>query len=79
MPNVGAPDCMDIDDANDPKMTGDPGRTIWQNAMPASASAKVWVAAPATVTGDIAPARMKGVIRHAWLFSAYTLADPNMA
>ena len=27
VPNVGAPDCIDIDDANDPNTTGAPGRT----------------------------------------------------
>ena len=29
VPNVGAPDCIDIDDANEPKTTGAPGRTNW--------------------------------------------------
>ena len=70
VPNVGAPVCIDMDDANDPKMTGAPGRTIWQNAMPARASARVCVAAAATVTGAMAPARMNGVTRTIWLFSA---------
>jgi len=70
VPNVGAPDCIDIDDANEPKMTGAPGRTIWQNAIPARASARVWVACAATVTGAIAPPRMNGVISITWLFSA---------
>ena len=45
-------------------MTGAPGRTIWQKAIPASASASVWVACAATVTGAIAPPRMNGVIEH---------------
>ena len=40
------------------------------NAMPASASASVCVAVPATVTGDIAPARMKGVTMQAWFARA---------
>ena len=70
VPKVGAPVCIDIDDANEPKMTGAPGRTIWQNAMPARASARVWVADAATVTGAIAPPRMNGVISMIWLFSA---------
>ncbi len=39
-------------------------------ARPASASASVCVAVPATVTGDIAPARMKGVTMQAWLARA---------
>ncbi len=51
-------------------MTGAPGRTIWQNAIPASASARVWVACAATVTGAIAPPRMNGVMSMIWLFSA---------
>ena len=47
-------------------------------ARPASASASVCVAVPATVTGDIAPARMKGVTMQAWLARAYTLSAPSM-
>jgi hypothetical protein len=38
--------------------------------MPASASASVWVAVPATVAGLMAPARMNGVISTAWLACA---------
>jgi len=49
VPNVGAPVCMLIELANEPKMTGAPGRTIWVNAMPASASASVCTATPALV------------------------------
>ena len=67
MPKVGAPVCIDIDEANEPKITGAPGRTSWTKAIPASASAKVCAATPATVVGAIAPARMNGVIRQAWL------------
>src|SRR6187455_3788135 len=78
VPNVGAPVCIDIDDANDPKMTGAPGRTIWQKAMPASASARVCVADAATVTGAIAPPRMNGVMSMIWLAAAYARADPSM-
>jgi hypothetical protein len=70
VPKVGAPDCIEIDDAKLPRMTGAPGRTSWTKAMPASASASVWAHVPATVTGDIAPARMNGVISVAWLASA---------
>ena len=50
----------------------------WQNAIPASASASVWVAAPTTVAGLIAPARMNGVISTAWLASAYAFAAPSI-
>ena len=70
MPNVGAPVCIDIDDANEPKTTGAPGRTSCTKVMPASASASVCAATPAVVTGAIAPARMNGVMRQAWLFAA---------
>ena len=38
--------------------------------MPASASAKVCVAVPATVTGAIAPAKMNGVTRQPWFARA---------
>ena len=70
MPNVGAPVCMDIDEANEPNTTGAPGRISCVKALPAKASARVCAATPATVTGAIAPARMNGVMMHAWLFSA---------
>ena len=70
VPNVGAPDCIDIDEANDPNTTGAPGRTHCTYAIPAIASASVWVAAPAAVAGDIAPARMNGVMITAWFASA---------
>ena len=70
VPKVGAPDCIEIEDAKLPRITGAPGRTSWTKAMPASASASVCAAVPATVTGDIAPARMNGVMSVAWLASA---------
>src|SRR5580765_7960439 len=78
VPNVGAPDCIDIELAKLPRTTGAPGRTSWTNVIPPSASASVWAAAPATVTGDIAPARMNGVISVAWLASAYARAAPSI-
>src|SRR5882757_5923351 len=78
VPKVGAPDCIEIDDAKLPRTTGVPGFTSCTNAMPAMASASVCAVAPATVTGDMAPARMNGVIRQAWLLRAYTLAAPSM-
>ena len=62
MPKVGAPVCIDMDEANDPNTMGAPGLTSWTNAIPASASARVWAATPATVTGAMAPARMNGLI-----------------
>src|SRR2546426_5693097 len=70
VPNVGAPDCIDRELANEPRTTGAPGRTSWTNAMPPSASARVWAATPAAVTGAIAPARMNGVMIVAWFASA---------
>ena len=70
MPNVGAPDCIDIDDANDPNTTGAPGRTSCTYVMPAIDSASVCAAAPATVAGLMAPARMNGVMITAWFASA---------
>ena len=47
-----------------PKITGAPGRTSWVRAAPASTSASTWASVPATVTGLMAPARMKGVTMH---------------
>jgi hypothetical protein len=78
IPNVGAPVCIDIELANEPNTTGAPGFTSCTNVMPARASARVCAATPATVTGAIAPARMKGLIMVAWLDRAYASADPSM-
>jgi hypothetical protein len=55
VPKVGAPDCIEIDEAKLPRTTGAPGFTSCANDMPARASASVCAAVPATVTGDIAP------------------------
>ncbi len=70
MPKVGAPDCIEIDEAKLPRMTGQPGLISCTVAMPTSASARVTVQVPTAVTGDIAPDRMKGVVRQAWLLRA---------
>src|SRR5262249_35745670 len=70
--------CIEIDDAKLPSTTGAPGATSCTNAMPDNASASVWAAVPATVTGDIAPARMNGVMIVAWFARAYTLAAPTI-
>ena len=61
---------MDMEDEKVPKTTGAPGLTIWIKAMPARASASICVTVPVTVTGDIAPASMKGEITVAWLWRA---------
>src|SRR5262249_10754005 len=78
-PNVGAPDCIDSDDANDPKTIGQPGRTSCTNVMPAIASARVCAQAAAVVTGAMAPDSMNGVTRTPWLAFAYSRAEPIIA
>ncbi len=70
MPKVGAPDCIEIDEAKQPNTTGAPGLTSCAKAAPASTSASTWVSVPATVTGDMAPARMNGVMIVAWFARA---------
>src|SRR5579859_5209348 len=40
-PNVGAPDCIDNEDAKLPRTTGAPGLTSCASVIPASASASV--------------------------------------
>ncbi len=70
VPKVGAPDCMESDEAKLPMTTGAPGLTSCASAMPASDSASVCATVPATVTGDMAPARMNGVTIVAWLARA---------
>ena len=61
---------MEIDEAKQPNSTGAPGRQSCVSAAPASTSASTCVSVPATVTGDMAPARMKGVTMVAWLARA---------
>src|SRR5690349_24982437 len=70
VPNVGAPDCIEIELAKLPRTTGAPGRTSWTNAIPPIAPASVWAQTPAAVTAALAPARMHGVMSVAWLASA---------
>src|SRR5262245_54221246 len=41
VPKVGAPDCIDNEDAKLPITTGAPGLTSWANVIPASDSASV--------------------------------------
>ena len=48
-------------------MKGLPGRTIWVNIRPTSASAFCCESAPASVIGAIAPASVNGVTQTAWL------------
>ena len=67
VPKAGAPDFISTLEVKPPYTTGEPGRTIWQNAMPASASAFCCASAPAIVTGAIAPASVNGVITMIWL------------
>src|SRR2546430_15358428 len=74
VPKVGAPDCIEIELANDPSTTGAPGRTSCTNGIPASASARGWAQTPAAVTGDIAPARRDGRINVGRLFPGSTRA-----
>ena len=59
---------MEIDEAKVPNSTGAPGRINWVKDAPASTSASTCVNVPATVTGLMAPARMKGVTMQAWLW-----------
>ena len=61
---------METLEAKLPSTTGAPGFTNCTKAIPASASASVWAHVPATVTGDMAPAKMKGVMMVAWLARA---------
>ena len=46
VPNVGAPDCIDIELAKRPEHDRAPGRTSWTKVIPPSASASVCVAEP---------------------------------
>ncbi len=70
MPKVGAPDCIDTDEAKLPRITGQPGLINCTVAMPTRASARVTVQVPSAVTGAMAPASMNGVTRQAWLLRA---------
>ena len=66
MPNVGAPDCMDMEEAKTPKTTGAPLRQSCVVAAPTSTSASTCASVPACETGLMAPDRMKGVTIVAW-------------
>src|SRR5262245_53926352 len=70
VPKVGAPDCIEIDEAKVPNNTGAPGRMSWVKEAPAKTSARTWVSVAATGTGLMAPARMNGVTMQAWLLCA---------
>ena len=72
VPNVGEPDCMSMLERKDPKITGVPGRISWERAMPESASVICCTRAAGTVTGDIAPIRMKGVSTTGWPAAEYS-------
>ena len=78
VPNVGAPDCIEIEDAKLPNTTGVPGFIICAKAMPLIASASVCARTPIGVTGAIAPDRIKGVVITAWFERAYSLRAPNI-
>src|SRR4029079_4148208 len=78
VPNVGAPDCIDIDDANEPNTTGAPGRTRSTHVPQTIVSPSVCPAARATVAGLMAPARMNGVMITGWFASAYARAAPSI-
>ena len=78
VPKVGAPVAIETAAAKVPKTTGVPGLISCVSEIPAKASAKICVTVPVTVTGDMAPAKMKGEITVAWLLRAYTFSDPNM-
>ena len=70
MPKAGAPDCIEMEVAKVPKMTGAPGRHSCEKASATCASASTWESVPATVTGDMAPPTMKGETMVAWLARA---------
>ncbi len=77
-PKVGAPDCIEIELPKVPNTTGAPLRTSWVVAMPTRASARICATVPATVTGLIAPERMKGETTQAWPAAAYTFRAPSI-
>jgi hypothetical protein len=78
VPNDGEPDCMSVFDRNEPNTTGEPGRTVWTRAMPASASAICWTSVAGIDTGDIAPISRNGVMISAWPARAYSISALSM-
>ena len=74
VPKAGAPERMSTLEVKPPYITGTPGRTIWARTIPAIASACCWASAPASVTGDMAPARVKGVMTLTWPCSASVIS-----
>ena len=73
VPKAGAPERMSTLEVKPPYITGTPGRTIWVSTMPSIASACCCTSAPASVTGLMAPASVKGVITFTWPCSAMVM------
>jgi hypothetical protein len=73
VPKAGAPDFMSTFDVNPPYTNGAPGRVNCDSARQASASAFCSTRAPASVTGAMAPARVKGVTTQTWLRRAISM------
>ncbi len=78
VPKAGAPDRMSTFEVKPPYITGTPGRTICVSTIPAIASACCCTSAPASVTGLIAPASVKGVMTFTCPCSASAISPSAM-
>lgn len=66
VPAIGAPDFIETVASHWPNTAGDPGRTIWLNATPASASALICTTEPIVDAGVEAPPSTNGENSIAW-------------
>ena len=69
---------MSVFERNEPKTTGQPGRTSCVSAIPASASAICCTSVAGSDTGDIAPISRNGVTTTGWPARTYSSIAPSM-
>ena len=78
VPKAGAPDFMSTFEVKVPIATGQPGAMYCNSAMADSASARLSATAPASVTGAMAPAKVKGVTITGWPRFASRIAPSSI-
>ena len=70
MPNVGDPVFSDIEEKNEARIVGAPGRVSCAMAQEAMLSARPCATIPAVVSGTTAPPRRKGRWIEPWFAAA---------
>ena len=78
MPKAGAPDFISTLEVKVPIATGQPGAIHCSSAIAARASTMDSITAPDSVTGAIAPAKVKGVTITGWPRLAWRIAPSSI-